>query len=116
MCDKTFNRQNIFNRHLKREHGVVMHDYEYSDVNNAMYAAYWRRFLAYFEAETSRPYGKVIIDLPPATKRRRTDLLLMMMMKVPNSMFSFGVCDLLFLLSIRNDRVGKGDEVQSNDE
>ena len=31
MCDKTFNR----NEHLKREHGVVMHDYEYSDDDNA---------------------------------------------------------------------------------
>ena len=35
MCDKTINRKNIFNEHLKREHGVVMHDYEYSDDDNA---------------------------------------------------------------------------------
>ena len=32
-----------------------------------MYPTDWRRFLAYFETETSRPYGKVIIDLHPAT-------------------------------------------------
>ena len=31
MCDKTFNRKNILNEHLKREHGVVMPGYEYSD-------------------------------------------------------------------------------------
>ena len=31
MCDKTLNRKNILNGHLKREHGVVMHDYKYSD-------------------------------------------------------------------------------------
>ena len=34
MCDKTFNQKNILNEHLKREHGVVMHDYEYSDDDN----------------------------------------------------------------------------------
>ena len=33
-----------------------------------MYPTDWRHFLAYFEAETSRPYGKVIIDLHPETK------------------------------------------------
>ena len=31
MCDKTFNRKNILNKHLKMEHGVVMHAYECSD-------------------------------------------------------------------------------------
>ena len=35
-----------------------------------MYPTEWRRFLAYFEAETSRPYGKVIIDLHPATEEK----------------------------------------------
>ena len=35
-----------------------------------MYPTDWRRFLAYFEAETSRPYGKVIIDLHPVTKEK----------------------------------------------
>ena len=33
-----------------------------------MYPTDWRQFLAYFETETSRPYGKVIIDLHPATQ------------------------------------------------
>ena len=33
-----------------------------------MYPTDWRRFLAYFEKETSRPYVKVIIDLHPETK------------------------------------------------
>ena len=35
-----------------------------------MYPTDWRRFLAYFETETSRPYGKVIIDLHPETKEK----------------------------------------------
>ncbi len=35
-----------------------------------MYPTDWRRFLAYFEAETSRPYGKVIIDLHPQTEEK----------------------------------------------
>ena len=35
-----------------------------------MYPTDWRRFLAYFETETSRPYGKVIIDLYPATEEQ----------------------------------------------
>ena len=35
MCDKTFNRKNILNKHRKSEHGVVMHDYEYSDDDDA---------------------------------------------------------------------------------
>ena len=35
-----------------------------------MYPTDWRRFLAYFEAETSRPYGKVIIDLHPETEEK----------------------------------------------
>ena len=35
MCDKTFNRKNIVNKHLKMEHGVVMYDYEYSDDDDA---------------------------------------------------------------------------------
>ena len=43
-----------------------------------MYPTDWRRFLAYFEAETSRPYGKVIIELHSAQHftalRIRTDM------------------------------------------
>ena len=35
-----------------------------------MYPTDWRRFLAYFETETSRPYGKVIIDLHPETEQK----------------------------------------------
>ena len=35
-----------------------------------MYHTDWRRFLAYFEAETSRRYGKVIIDLHPETEEK----------------------------------------------
>ena len=35
-----------------------------------MYPTDWRRFLAYFETEKSRPYGKVIIDLHPATEEK----------------------------------------------
>ena len=31
MWDRTFNRKNILNKHLKMEHDVVMHDYEYSN-------------------------------------------------------------------------------------
>ena len=36
MCDKTFNRKNILNKHPQMEHGVVMHDYEHSDYDDAM--------------------------------------------------------------------------------
>ena len=35
-----------------------------------MYPTDWKRFLAYFEMETSRPYGKVIIDLHPNTDEK----------------------------------------------
>ena len=34
-------------------------------IKRQMYPTDWRRFLAYFEAETSRPYGKVIIHPAP---------------------------------------------------
>ena len=36
MYDKTFNRKNILNKHPQIEHGVVMHDYEHSDYDDAM--------------------------------------------------------------------------------
>ncbi len=35
-----------------------------------MYPSDWRRFMAYFETETSRPYGKVIMDLHPQTHEK----------------------------------------------
>ena len=35
-----------------------------------MYPTNWRCFLAYFEMEMSRPYGKVIINLHPETKEK----------------------------------------------
>ncbi len=35
MCDKKFHRKKLLNDHLKKKHGVVMHDNEYEDPTTA---------------------------------------------------------------------------------